>query len=60
MQILISPFQGEDIDVTAEIIKADIPDMKIDNQQEVLVGSSQKGLAFVSDNPAFGGKSREV
>lgn len=60
VQITISPFQGEDIDITPDIIKTEIPDMKIDNAQDLLVGPSRKGLAFVSDNPAFGGKSREV
>jgi hypothetical protein len=60
VQITISPFQGEDVDITSDIIKTEIPDMKIDNVQDLLVGPSRKGLAFVSDNPAFGGKSREV
>jgi len=60
VQIIISKFQGPDVDITPDIIKTDIPDMKIDSIQELLVGPSRKGLAFVSDNSAFGGKSREV
>lgn len=59
-QITISPFKGDDMDITPDIIKVDIPDMKIDNPQEVPVGPSRKGLAFISDNPAFGSKSSEI
>ena len=60
VQILITPFDGDDTDVTEALIRKDIPDMKISDGQEVLVGANRKGLAFVSDNEAFGGKSREV
>ncbi|OHA17848.1 MAG: hypothetical protein A2664_00080 [Candidatus Taylorbacteria bacterium RIFCSPHIGHO2_01_FULL_46_22b] len=60
VQILVTPFDGGDVDITAEVIQGDIPDMKILDPQEVLVGNNRKGLAFMSDNEAFGGKSREV
>jgi len=60
VQILITPFEDVDFDLTADLIRQDIPDMKISEPQEVIIGSSRKGLAFVSDNEAFGGKSREV
>ncbi len=60
VQILITPFDGQDQDLTKADIAAEIPDLKISDEQEVLIGSGRKGLAFMSDNPAFGGQSREV
>lgn len=59
-QILITPFPGGEIDITADFIKAEIPDLKISQPQEVLVSLGRKGLAFMSDNESFGGASREV
>ena len=70
VQIIISPY-GSDVDITAEMIARDIPELKISDAQPVEIGPSRKGLAFMSDNPAFcatpepcaevgGGKSREV
>ena len=59
-QIVISPFKGGDVNITPDIIKTDIPDIKIDDAQEIPVGPSRKGLAFISDNPAFGGRSSEA
>jgi hypothetical protein len=58
IQIIISP--GPDMDVTEEMIRTDIPDMKILDPQIVEIGLNHKGLAFVSHNPGFGGQSREV
>lgn len=60
MQIVISSFPSNDIDITPEYIKGQIPDLKVSESQEVLVGANRKGLAFLSDNVAFGGSSREV
>lgn len=60
VQILVTSFEGEDIDLTPDIIKTDIPDLAVKDAQEVLIGENRKGLAFLSDNEAFGGKSREV
>lgn len=59
-QIVISTFDGPDIDITADVLKSEIPDMKIDNPQALAVAGERKGLAFGSDNPAFGGKSSEI
>jgi len=70
VQIVISPY-GSDVDITAEMIARDIPEMKVSDAQELLVGEGRKGLAFMSDNPAFcaspepcaeegNGKAREV
>lgn len=60
VQILISPFDGGEIDMTVDFIKAEIPDLKIIEPREVLLGPDRKGLAFMSDNEAFGGAAREV
>ncbi len=60
VQIMLSPFQGDDIDVTSDIIKADIPDMNIENVNVVSVTNTRKGLSFTSDNSAFDGKSSEI
>lgn len=60
IQIVISSFLGNDMDITAEYIRSQIPDLKISEAQEVLVGANRKGLAFLSDNEVFGGSSREV
>ncbi len=60
IQILVTPY-GEDLAVlTADMIQADIPDMKISNVEAVTVGPSNKGVAFLSDSAAFQGNSREV
>jgi hypothetical protein len=60
VQIVISPFLGEDLDITPEIIRTDIPEMKIDAAKELIIAPSRKGLSFESDNPAFGGQSSEI
>lgn len=59
-QIRIQETDDNPLDITEERIKNDIPDITLNDPQEVLLGKSGKGLAFVSDDPAFGGKSREV
>lgn len=59
IQIRISPF--EDIRVlTADMIRGNIPDMNISEEAPVTVGSEYTGVAFISDNEAFEGSSREV
>ena len=42
------------------MIEKDIPDLLITDAQTVEIGDNYKGLAFKSDNSAFGGASREV
>ncbi|KKU75770.1 MAG: hypothetical protein UY02_C0043G0002 [Candidatus Giovannonibacteria bacterium GW2011_GWB1_47_6b] len=59
IQILISPYDS-DVDITETMIRSDIPNMRVTDPQTVNIGSSRKGLAFMSDNPAFAGASREV
>jgi hypothetical protein len=59
IQILVTPHQDVKA-LTASMIQQDIPDMKITDAQEVDIGDSYTGVAFRSDNAAFGGDSREV
>lgn len=59
IQMILSPY-GSDVDITAALVQADIPNMKVSDPQTVEIGMSRRGLAFRSDNPAFGGQSREV
>lgn len=59
IQIVITPY--DDIqNLTADMIKKDIPDMKISDVQTIDVGDNHKGVAFIGDNPEFGGASRDV
>lgn len=63
IQIVISPFDedtGQAYILTQERILQDVPDMTITDAQVLEVGDKYKGLAFKSDNEAFGGASREV
>jgi hypothetical protein len=46
--------------MTAERIRADIPDMVIVDTETVEIGTDRMGLAFKSDNEAFDSASREV
>ena len=50
----------EDIDITPERIRADIPDIVVDNPQSVTLDGKGKGTMFESDDPSFDGQSREV
>ena len=63
IQIAVSPFD-EDTTGSYTLTKArilqDVPDLTITDDQPVVVGSNYTGLAFRSDNQAFGGDSREV
>lgn len=60
IQIVITPLD-EDIPIlTAERIHADVPDLVIREPEVVEVEEARTGLAFLSDNEAFDGASREV
>jgi hypothetical protein len=59
-QMSIRPTDGEVTHLTAERIRQDLPDISINQPQEVIVGESGKGIAFLSDNETFVGGSREV
>jgi hypothetical protein len=59
IQIRISPF--EDIRIlTGDMVRESIPDMNIEDVEEVAIGPEHTGIAFVSDNESFEGASREV
>ena len=63
LQIMITQYDGTEESLTAESVKQSVPDLTIKEPQELFIGESGakgKGLAFVSDNAEFGGKSREV
>lgn len=63
IQIAVSPFDEDaagSYTLTADRIHQDVPDMEIIDAQPVEVGTHYTGLAFKSDNDAFGGASREV
>lgn len=60
IQILITPGSSPSKTLTADMIRADIPDMQVRDVQVVEVGENHRGIAFLSDNEAFNGASREV
>lgn len=60
IQILVTPFPSDIRVLTADDVRADIPDMQVTNEQVVEIGDEYKGVAFLSDNDTFGGASREV
>ena len=47
-QIYLEPYDASDTDITKERLAQDIPEMKIKESQEVIIGSSGRGLAFVA------------
>src|SRR3989344_4458772 len=59
-QIAIQSIDEDIQALTVERIRQDLPDIPIENPQDVILGEHGKGVAFMSDDPAFGGKSREV
>lgn len=60
IQIYVTENVGNVRVLREQDIKKQIPDMQVLNAQEVEVGNDHKGLAFLSDNEAYGGASREV
>ena len=61
VQIIIAPYDQKGIkNLTKDMIRSAIPDMKISDDQTVEIGNNYTGLAFKSDNDAFDGDSREV
>lgn len=62
-QMRVAPIDEEISVLTVERIRQDLPDLIINNPQDVILGdgaAAGKGVAFTSDDPAFGGASREV
>lgn len=60
IQIMVTPFPEDLRQLSADRIRADIPDMQITDVQPVEIGLNHTGIAFRSDNDAFNGDSREV
>ena len=60
IQIYITSYDDPDFAVSAERVKRDIPDLPFSNSADVVVGSKAKGVAFFSENEAFGGQTAEV
>ena|SRR3989344_3664108 len=60
IQILITPYPDDTKVITADDVRSSIPDMKVTDDQVVEIGNDYRGVAFKSDNDAFGGASREV
>lgn len=59
IQIRISPF--DDIQtLSPEMVREQIPDMEVSESEPVAIGPEHTGVAFLSDNEAFEGASREV
>lgn len=63
IQIAISPFDedtGQGYTLTRERILKDLPGLTITQEQPIDIGDNYRGLAFLGDNQAFGGASREA
>jgi hypothetical protein len=60
IQIQITPVKNAPRELTADDVRLSIPDLKIGDEQIVEIGNNNKGVAFLSNNDAFGGHSREV
>ena len=50
----------EDIAITPERIRADIPDLMVNEPQTFTLDGKARGTMFVSDDPSFDDESREV
>jgi hypothetical protein len=60
IQILATPLKQDIPHLSIDMVKRDIPDMVVSDVQPVEIGEGRTGVAFKSDNEAFGGASREV
>lgn len=60
VQILITKYPEDLHELTGNDVRAAIPDMRVVQDQVVEIGDDYRGVAFMSDNEAFGGASREV
>lgn len=61
VQIYVTPYADSDTTITPERVMDEVGDMSvIDAQPIVLEAGGGEGLAFKSDNPDFGGSSREA
>lgn len=60
LQIYITAYDDPSFAVSAKRIRRDIPDLPFSNSADVVVGGKAKGVAFFSQNEAFGGDTAEV
>ena len=60
IQIYVVPAEESQKVLTAEDILTSIPDIQVASPEVVEIGNDYKGVAFLSDNAAFSGASREV
>lgn len=60
IQILVSPQPSSQKTLSADDIRSSIPDMTVSEDQPVEIGNDYRGVAFRSNNEAFGGNSRDV
>jgi hypothetical protein len=61
IQIYMTAYAGGDTTITPERVRSEVPGMTVSNSQPLNIGAGNgTGLAFESNNPAFGGASREV
>ena len=59
VQIYITPDKSGAASLSADDVRASLPEMRVVDAQDVELGT-EKGVAFMSDNDAFSGASREV
>ena len=68
-QIVVTPWKGDDIDMTPAVVASEIPDLQVNDPRQVTVigatpttptAPARRGLAFTSDSPAFAGRSYEI
>ncbi len=59
-QVSISPIDEDIPALTVERIRKDLPNLLIESPQDVILGDAGKGVAFISNDSAFDGRSREV
>jgi hypothetical protein len=60
IQIHVTPYPDDTRSLSADDVRASIPDMQVSGEQPVEIGADHTGVAFMSDNEAFEGASREV
>lgn len=60
IQILATKDAGDVRELSESDIQQSIPDMAIRAVEQIEIGDTYKGVAFLSDNEAFDGNSREV
>lgn len=60
IQISMTPHASDARTLTTDDIREALPDLAIENPEPLNIGTDYRGVAFLSDNAAFDGASREV